>query len=256
MSFISGKFGQFAYFNLQLGGPIWHGKKVLDFGGNKGNMLTDPDSTIEHEHYWCLDISQSAIEAGRAAFPAAHWLFYNRYNLQFNPAGIVGLDVPDTGQQFDYILAYSVFTHIGKVEMRELVSSLTRQLAADGTLALTFIDPHYVPWPESSARTNLAWRLTWAQEDHPAVQIAGEELLEKARHISSCTLTIGAELTLDCDGLAEHESPDGIECHTFYTVELMREIFPGAMILPPVNAEMQHCCLISKDAGGHANFRE
>ncbi|HEX8068812.1 MAG TPA: class I SAM-dependent methyltransferase [Pyrinomonadaceae bacterium] len=256
MSFISGKFGQFAYFNSQLGRPVWRGKKVLDFGGNQGNLLSDPDSTIGHEHYWCLDVSPSAIEAGRAAFPAAHWLFYNRYNLQFNPAGIVGLDVPDTGQQFDYILAYSVFTHVGRVEMRELVCGLRRQLAADGVLALTFIDPHYVPWPESSPRTNLAWRLAWAQEDHPAVRIATEALLGKARHARSCVLTIGAELTLDCDGLTERESPGGLECHTFYTVELMREMFPGAVILPPVNDEMQHCCLIRRDAGGHANFGE
>lgn len=125
---------------------------MLDFGGNRGNILTDPDSTIEREHYWCLDVSPSAIEAGRAVFTGAHWLFYNRYSLQFNPAGVVDLGIPDAGPRFDYILGYSIFTHIGEVEMREM--------------------------------------------------------------------------------------------------------FPGAMILPPVNAEMQHCCLIRKDAGCDANFRE
>ena len=28
--------------------PYWRGKKVLDFGGNKGNLLLDPTCTIRH----------------------------------------------------------------------------------------------------------------------------------------------------------------------------------------------------------------
>ena len=31
-------------------------KRVLDFGGNKGNLLLDPACTIRHEDYYCLDI--------------------------------------------------------------------------------------------------------------------------------------------------------------------------------------------------------
>lgn len=35
MPFISGKFGQFAYFNLQLGGPVWRGKKCWTLAGTE-----------------------------------------------------------------------------------------------------------------------------------------------------------------------------------------------------------------------------
>jgi hypothetical protein len=43
----------------------WRGKNVLDFGGNIGNMLRDPNCTIDHERYWCLDVVEESIEKGR-----------------------------------------------------------------------------------------------------------------------------------------------------------------------------------------------
>jgi SAM-dependent methyltransferase len=249
VSFLSGRFGQFEYFDAQLGKPDWRGKKVLDFGGNQGNILTDEGSTISRDHYWSIDVSRDAIEEGRAAFPEAHWIFYNRYNVQFNPTGIVGLEIPDIGEEFDYILSYSVFTHIGKEEMIALVENLKRLLADGGTLALTFIDPHCVPWPESSGKTNLEWRLDWAKEDHPKIRIAVDDVLEQARGTSWCAMTVGdLELSFDCDGWKQLEQRRGEEYYTFYTAELMQDLFPRALILPPVKSE-QHCCLIGKDAG-------
>ena len=56
MAFLSTKTGQFTYFAQQLGESNWHGKNVLDFGGNVGNILRDPECTIDHERDWCLDV--------------------------------------------------------------------------------------------------------------------------------------------------------------------------------------------------------
>src|SRR5258706_12007971 len=121
MSFVTRNYGQFAYFDAQLGRPDWRAMKVLDFGGNTGNLLKDPNSTVEPENYWCIDVSRDAIETGRRQHPAAHFMFYDRYNFEYNPKGVRDLEIPDTGITFDCILALSVFTHTPKSEMLELI---------------------------------------------------------------------------------------------------------------------------------------
>src|SRR5262245_13016846 len=128
---------QFAYFDEQLDHPDWRGKRVLDFGGNKGNLLLDTACAISHQNYYCLDVIREAIEEGRKSFPEAHWIHYDRYNCSFNPDGVVDLPVPDLGVNFDVILAFSVFTHTTREEMKELVKQLRARLAPGGLLAFT-----------------------------------------------------------------------------------------------------------------------
>jgi hypothetical protein len=72
MAFFSTRSGQFGYFSRQLGIRNWGGKDVLDFGGNIGNILRDPQSTIDEERYWCTDVIREAIEKGRLLYPRAH----------------------------------------------------------------------------------------------------------------------------------------------------------------------------------------
>ena len=134
---------QFAYFDAQLDHPDWRDKRVLDFGGNKGNLLLDPACTIRHENYYCLDVIREAIDEGCKTFPEANWFHYDRYNCSFNPEGVVDLPVPDRGVEFDFILAYSVFTHTTWEETKDLVAQLRARLAPGGVLAFTFIDPHW-----------------------------------------------------------------------------------------------------------------
>jgi 2-polyprenyl-3-methyl-5-hydroxy-6-metoxy-1,4-benzoquinol methylase len=127
--------GQFAYFNQQLNYPDWSGKAVLDFGGNAGNLLLDPNSVIRPEEYYCVDVIREALQEGCKRFPQAHWIHYDRYNCSFNPDGVPDLPIPDMGIEFDMILAYSVFTHTTREEMNDLVEQLRAQLAPGGALA-------------------------------------------------------------------------------------------------------------------------
>jgi SAM-dependent methyltransferase len=145
MAYFSAKTGLFTYFSLQLGDPVWSGKNVLDFGGSIGAILRDTDSTIDEERYWCLDVNREALERGKADYPKAHWVFYDRYCFEFNPRGIPNLPIPDMHQTFDYIIAFSVFTNNKVADMLQLVSQLEGLLAPDGTLAFTFIDPFHCP---------------------------------------------------------------------------------------------------------------
>ena len=221
---------QFAYFDKQLDHPDWRGKSVLDFGGNRGNILFDSACRIQPRDYYCIDVIKDALDDGRSLFPEAHWAHYDRYNCSFNPDGAVDLAVPDFGRRFDIIPAYSVFTHTTREEIRDLVAQLEAKLAPGGTLAFTFIDPH---WEQ-----NLKWRLERMNLDF-------EKLLEQARNARWCAL-VNDELFVESNGQWVNETAACMTYHVFYTEEVMREQFPHATIRPPVNGEMQHCCLIRK----------
>lgn len=222
---------QFSYFDKQLDHPDWRGRRVLDFGGNKGNLLLDPGCTIRHQDYYCLDVIPEAINEGRARFPGAHLFHYNRYNCSFNPEGIVDLPIPDLGVEFDLILAYSVFTHTTWEEMKDLIEQLQRRLSANGVLAFTFIDPHW--------NGNLRWRL---EKRNSASQV--DKLLAQSCDAQWCSLVNGTDLYVNSSGGWDSRSEDCITYNVYYTAEFLREQFPSATIKDPLNGERQHCILV------------
>ena len=248
MAFLSTKTGQFTYFSLQLGESDWHGKYVLDFGGNIGNMLRDANSTIDKERYWCIDVVKDSIESGKAEFPEAHWAFYDRYCFFFNPEGIPQLKLPELAQSFDNIVAYSVFTNTSRTDMLDLVEQLKPRLKPGGALAFTFIDPHYSAWPGRYDGNNLRWRLQreifLENKKGNTLDIDVDELVERARHAPWFVLVNGEDLYLETEVTKTYEPAQQRTYHMFYSVEYMKSLFPEATILPPVNDEMQHCCVI------------
>jgi len=223
---------QFAYFDQQLDRPDWLGKRVLDFGGNKGNLLLDPACAIRHQDYYCLDVINEAIEEGRRMFPEAHFIHYDRYNCSFNPEGVRDLPIPDLGVEFDVILAYSVFTHTTFEEMKALVGQLHQRLARGGILAFTFIDPQW--------NGNLRWRL---EKRNTPDRV--ETSMAQSREAQWCSLVNGTELYLNSSGNSDSQTDDCITYNVYYTKEFMREQFPDATIKKPVNNERQHCCLLA-----------
>jgi len=248
--FLSTKTGQFTYFAQQLGESNWRGKNVLDFGGNVGNILRDPNSTIDHARYWCIDVVPESIEKGKTEFPDAHWIFYDRYCFFFNPFGIRDLSLPPLEQRFDFIVAYSVFTNTPRTDMLQLVKQLEDKLAPGGALAFTFIDPHYHSWPDSYPANNLVWRLEreifLEGQKGIKLEIDIPALSERARDASWFVLLNGERLYLETEDVPEYEPERQRTYHTFYTVDYMRSLFPQATIAAPANDEMQHCCVIRK----------
>ena len=244
MTFTSTRFGQFTYFSTQLGDTNWRGKNILDFGGNVGNILRDPNSTIDPERYWCLDVDRESIEQGRAAFPRSHWLFYNRYSFFFNPQGTRSLPLPEMDQKFTYIVAFSVFTNTPETDMLELVDSLRRQLAPGGALAFTFIDPCYTTWGAARGRNNLQWRLDLETERKHISAAQAEDVDQRARGAKWFILVNGGDLYIETESIRPYRSDDQRTFHVFHTSDYMRKLFPEATILPPANNEMQHCCII------------
>ncbi|HKE59531.1 MAG TPA: class I SAM-dependent methyltransferase [Pyrinomonadaceae bacterium] len=231
---------------------MWSGKDVLDFGGNIGNILRDPAATIDEERYWCLDVVKDSIEHGKVSFPKAHWRFYNRYSFFFNPHGVPQLPLPDLGQKFDYIVAYSVFSNTTPTDMLQLVKQLEGLLTSDGTLAFTFIDPYHFSWPGQYRGNNFQWRLDreleLAQEGGYDLNLDTAGLTKKAQNADWLLLVNADDLYIETEELHPYEPDAQRTCHAFYTPRFMKNLFPKATILPPVNNEMQHCCVIRKSA--------
>jgi hypothetical protein len=261
VTFISAAPEHLTYYDLQLGHPDWENAKVLDFGGNRGITLTS--GRIRESNYWCVDVSLDAIDQGRHDYPEAHWIFYNRYNFQFNPTGIVGLPIPLQGRSFDYILAYSVFTHTSKADMIEFVGALRGLLVETGLLAFTFKDPHYVlPRGYSSLLkdhrppTNLGLRLERIKEQNPSLPV--QQRLREAAGADWCTLINNGDLYVGPDDNLDPDIESKNLYDTFYTASYMRQIFPEATILAspeeydPQGREMQHCCILGphKESAG------
>jgi Methyltransferase domain len=241
---------QFTYFAQQVGERVWTGRHVLDFGGNIGNILRDPNSTIDEEYYWCIDVVKDSVDRGKEQFPKSHWLFYDRYCFFFNPRGIRQLRIPDLGQKFDYIVAYSVFTNTSRTDMIQLVKDLEGMLANNGVLAFTFIDPFHFSWPGRYSGDNFQWRLEreieLEGEKGNVLELDIQDLMSRARHATWLMLVNSEDLYTETEDIRYYEPEQQRTCHVFYTAEYMKTLFPHSVILPPANNEMQHCCVIRK----------
>jgi hypothetical protein len=243
VAFFSIRKGQFTYFSLQVGESIWRGKTVLDFGGNVGNILQDPNSTIDEERYWCLDVVKDAIDAGRLSYPKAQWMLYNRYSFSFNPHGVKGLPLPDMGRKFDYVLAFSVFTNTTQTDMLDMVGQLEDVLAPGGTLAFTFIDPYYISSPGQS---NFQWRLELERERGNISTSEMNDLAQRTKCAKWFMLVNGGDLYLEREDIRPYKPEEEKTCYVYHTEEYMKTLFPRAAILPPVNNEQHHCCIVRK----------
>lgn len=235
---ISIRQNQFFYFDELLDHPVWKGSKILDFGGNVGGFLASAGDRVEHDDYWCLDVTKAAIEQGQQNFPRAHFVHYNRYSSYFNPDGVPYLTIPDLRVKFNIILAFSVFTHTHQNEMLELVRQLRSNLLPAGVLAFTFVDPTYdksfsdpalpprtgvlAVFDSSSAdfrgKLNLGWCVVI---DEQIVMEPGEEYCQQKRR----------------------GRPGESYC-SYFTSSYLMSLFPDATIRPPVARERQHCCIL------------
>jgi SAM-dependent methyltransferase len=234
---VSTRLTQFPYFDELLGRPVWKGRKTLDFGGNVGTFLKSAGDNVNHEDYWCIDINRAVVEQGRLTYPRAHFVHLNRYSPQYNPYGKRNQPVPDCGVKFDFILAFSVFTHVDKKEMVETVGALRRMLAPDGVLAFTFLDPRF---DRSRSDPRLRRGSTALRNLGPRGQI---EMVKRARWLA----VIDDTLYVEPDDALNHQKRRGRpheQYCSFFTADFMQSLFPGAIIREPVCCEWQHCCIL------------
>jgi 2-polyprenyl-3-methyl-5-hydroxy-6-metoxy-1,4-benzoquinol methylase len=251
-SWISTRTGQFAYFDRELGHPNWTGKRVLDFAGNVGNILLDPSCKIEPQNYWSIDVSRDAIIEGRRRHPDANFVFYDRYNFEYNPAGQVGLPIPGQGVAFDYIVGWSIFTHVSKAETLELADQLLDMLTEEGRAAFSFIDPWFTPpagWAregESPGLSNLEWRLENRAQIKTEMDVPAMVARCRETGMTWTTLVNDDDLYFDPDDDGLSADKPNLAYLTMTTPEYMQQLFPKGEILDPVPPERLHCLIIDK----------
>jgi SAM-dependent methyltransferase len=234
---VSTRLTQFSYFDRQLGSPAWRGRKILDFGGNVGTFLAGAGDRVDHADYWCVDLNRAVVEQGRRAYPRAHFVHYDRYSSQYNPQGVRRLPVPDLGVKFDIILAFSVFTHVDRSEMVELVGSLRRLLSPGGVLAFTFFDPYY-----DRSLTDPTQPPGSAMERYPNAQSNGGSGRRPQWYV-----LIDDDLYVEPGDDFCHQTRLGkpLESYcSYFAADYMQKLFPDATVLPPVSPEWQHCCIL------------
>lgn len=117
----------------------WKGKKILDYGGNIGSLMTNSKGIIQPEHYTCIDISLEAINHGEKIYPNATWIHYDRYNPAFNKESNACMNF-DHNQKYDIIFSHSVFTHTSIEEWIYMYEKLKKNLNPDGVMCHTYID--------------------------------------------------------------------------------------------------------------------
>lgn len=237
---VSTRFTQFPYFDELLGRPAWKGRKVLDFGGNVGTFLESAGDNLDHEDYWCIDLNPAVIEQGRRLYPRAHFLHFNRYSPQYNSHGVRNEPIPKCAVKFDFILAFSVFTHVDQTEMLELVNSLRTMLSPDGTLAFTFLDPQFdrsLSNPSMPRGSNVLYNLGPRRS---------EKVLQGARWF----VLLDNQIYIEPGDALCHQMRKGKPLESFcsfFTANYMKSLFPGATIHAPVQREWQHCCVLRND---------
>jgi len=134
--------------------------------------------------------------------------------------------------------------------MLQLVNELESLLAKNGVLAFTFIDPFHFSWPGPYEGNNFQWRLEreieLEREKGNILNIDIPDLIRRVQNAGWCLLINGEDLYIETEDIRLYEPRCQRTCHVFYTKEYMKTLFPHAAILPPVNNEMQHCCVIRK----------
>jgi len=125
--------------------------KVLDYGGNTGNLLHFSDGKILPQNYTCIDVDKEALSVGKKDFPEAEFLKHNRYNWAYNHDGDYHADYPQLRKEsVDYVFSYSVFSHSDFLDLL-LTLQWMRTLNTKG-IALSIIST------EDKVLTNWFWQ--------------------------------------------------------------------------------------------------
>lgn len=113
----------------------YNGETVLDFGGNRGNLLLSSNGKIKERNYTCLDISKDALDALPDNINSIHW---DRYHSYYNPEGNISKPFPKL-KHYDIVFANSVFTHHTLEEMLYCIDCLSHYT---NRIVFTYIDPN------------------------------------------------------------------------------------------------------------------
>ena len=137
-----------SFFDMMHDRPDWSTAKILDIGGNRGNLCADGRELQKFplENYTCLEVDDEAVRFGKEAYPTANWVHHNAFNNVYQPLGNIEEPFPFADNTFDIICAYSVYSHTTfKQFVYDLIEAL-RVCKPDGSIAFTLVDTRSAEW--------------------------------------------------------------------------------------------------------------
>mgnify|MGYP003146627922 CR=1 FL=1 len=192
----------------------WANAKILDWGGNNGNLLKASNGLINPSNYTCVDVGLDSIEQGKKEIPDATWIHWNRWNTCYNPTGENNLEYPAL-EKYDVVFSQSVYTHISFQEFSEAISKFKTSLLPGGYSCHTYV---------STTRSQI-----WLRD-----------ILYKKRikDYGSCYQYYnGFENIKDYCYLIDNQEPTDIfpdyetnQCVTLYNDNFLLEVFPEALL--------------------------
>lgn len=115
----------------------YENKSILDFGGNRGNLISTSNGKILPQNYTCLDVSKEALEMCKQENPGVKTIHWDAYHQNYNPDGHNAV-FPKIGK-YDIAFANSVFTHM---EIEEVLYCVKHLKDSCKVVAFTYIDPN------------------------------------------------------------------------------------------------------------------
>jgi SAM-dependent methyltransferase len=118
------------------------GKSILDYGGNRGNLLEDGIETgsILPENYTSMDVDEAGLNYLNELHPSTNTVLYNRHNPVYNPQGEKHLKFPFDDNTFDIVYSYSVNTHSSWSDYRFDILEMLR--VSKGPIYTSILDEH------------------------------------------------------------------------------------------------------------------
>lgn len=108
------------------GSPLQRGKAVLDFGTGWGRIARCFIKDLGIEGVFGMDVTEEFIDICRATFHSHHFIVNEPFPPTPVPAG-----------RFDYIVAYSVFSHLSEAACAAWMQEFSRILTPGGIVAVT-----------------------------------------------------------------------------------------------------------------------
>jgi SAM-dependent methyltransferase len=169
------------------------GLRILDWGGNNGNLLRDGLETgemFEHD-YTCIDVDTDVISECREKHPDANWIIrpvtHPVYNMHQADQDI---DFEPHLNKYDIVFAYSVYTHDIWEKMEHDLDVMYAMTRPGGKVCFTFIDPEV-------AHVFRIKRIREYGESVP--EDSFKDIKDWMYFINNDTLTKSYERELDCD---------------------------------------------------------
>lgn len=113
--------------------PEWEDKKILDWGCNHANFLKFYPK-VDYD-YTGVDIDKNIIEQCKNEYPEQKWLSYETFNWQYSASR---KDEWPELEKYDYILAFSVYTHTDLASFLKDINRLKKHLHPGGKIMCTF----------------------------------------------------------------------------------------------------------------------